>query len=82
MLSRLREVRKSKGVKGTVIARSIGISKQLYCDIEAGRRRLSYGVAKAIACILDTTPDALFLEEEFAVRIPEKPTGTDGATNQ
>lgn len=44
------------------IATAVGISKGYYSLIEGGKRRVSYELAYAIANVLHTKPDAIFLD--------------------
>ena len=45
------------------MAEKLNISKPFYCQIETGRRRLSYDMAIKIAAIFRAKPDKMFYED-------------------
>lgn len=51
-----------KGFTHKIMAELLGISKPYYCQIENGKRTLSYEMAYKISKILDTKPDELFYD--------------------
>jgi putative transcriptional regulator len=51
-----------KGFTHKIMAELLDISKPYYCQIENGKRTLSYEMAYKISKILDTKPDELFYE--------------------
>lgn len=53
-------MRKKKKITGTDMARTLGISKVFYWQIEHGKRNLSYKMAVMIASVFDMKPDDLF----------------------
>ncbi|MGN7470379.1 helix-turn-helix domain-containing protein [Brevibacillus sp. SAFN-007a] len=59
MGNRIREIRKAKGIPGTTIAESLGITPQYYYEIERGKKRLSADMASKLADILKTNTDYL-----------------------
>ena len=59
MESRIRKIRKAKGLSGTAVAEKLGISAQYYYDIETGKRNLSGEIAAKLAVIFDVTSDYL-----------------------
>ena len=44
------------------MAEKLGISKPFYCQIENGKRRLTYEMAVKISAIFKKKPDAIFYE--------------------
>jgi len=58
------------------VASKLGISKQYYSQLERGDRRLSYDMALRIAKIFNTTPDQIFLTNEYA-ESGQAATGTE-----
>lgn len=64
---RLKELRESKGITQTFIARQIGFeSVSSYSMIEKGKRRLDIFKAKKVAEILDVKIEDLFFEADLA----------------
>ena len=63
MYYKLKQMRYKKNVLAKDIARSIGISKAYYCQIENGKRRLYYEMAFKIANFFGVKPDSLFYED-------------------
>lgn len=59
MESRIRGLRKLKGLSGITVAQRLGISAQYYYDIEKGRRNLSSEIAAKLAKIFGVTVDYL-----------------------
>src|SRR5690606_10539656 len=59
MESRIRKIRKAKGLSGTAVAEKLGVSAQYYYDIETGKRNLSGEIAAKLAVIFDVTSDYL-----------------------
>lgn len=62
-LTNLKKIRKGKGITIKDVSNEIGICMAYYCQIENGKRNLSYKNAIAIANKFDMTPDELFLVE-------------------
>ena len=58
----LKEIREEKEITQEDMAHSLKISKSHYCNLENGKRRLSYGLAKNISNILDVPLDGIFFE--------------------
>ena len=59
---RLREIRKSKGITQSFIAKKMGRTSAWYCNIERGNRRLLAEDAKRIADILGVDIREIFEE--------------------
>jgi len=53
----LKKIRKSSGITQTFIAKKINISRQAYCNYEAGAREPDYETLSRIANVLGTTPN-------------------------
>lgn len=62
MHQKLKELRKAKKLTAREMAEKLGISKPFYCQIENGKRRLTYEMAVNIAAIFKKRPDAVFYE--------------------
>ncbi len=58
----LYERRIEKGYTHKEMSNLLNISKSYYCQIENGKRTLSYKMAYDISKILDTKPDNLFYD--------------------
>ncbi len=63
-LKNLKKVRKEKGLRISDMIETLEISPAFYSQLENGKRGMSYKRAIAIAEILNTTPDKLFLTED------------------
>ena len=63
MYKKLKERRYRKCITTKEMAEYLNISKAFYCQIENGRRRLSYEMAVKIADFYGVKPDTLFYEE-------------------
>lgn len=63
-LTNLKKLRKSYGYTIADVSKSIGICNAFYCQIENGKRNLSYSNAIKIANLFEMTPDQIFLSEE------------------
>ena len=63
MLKKLKEKRYAESVTTREIASFLGISKPFYCQIENGKRRLSYSMAFKIASFFGVKPDYLFYDD-------------------
>jgi len=61
---KLCERRISLGYTHQVMANLLGISKSYYCQLENGKRTLSYKMAYDISKILNIKPDELFYDTE------------------
>lgn len=48
----LAEIRKEKGLTQADVAAETGMTQQMYCYVETGRRRPSVSAAKRIAAVL------------------------------
>lgn len=59
---KLYERRIEKGYTHKEMSNLLNISKSYYCQIENGKRTLSYKMAYDISKILDTKPDNLFYD--------------------
>ena len=68
-MSRLEDVRKSRGVTKTAIAEHLGITRQTYASYEAEPERLSIEQAQAIAGFLHCGLDVFFGREVNAPNI-------------
>lgn len=62
MRVKLRELRKALGVTQTAFAKSIGISRTHYCQIEAGEKDPSLKVSLRIKQKIGYTDDDIFLD--------------------
>ena len=62
MYLKLKELRKKKKLTACEMAEKLEISKPFYCQIENGKRRLTYEMAVKIAAIFKKKPDAIFYE--------------------
>ena len=62
MYLKLKELRKKKKLTAREMAEKLEISKPFYCQIENGKRRLTYEMAVKIAAIFKKRPDAIFYE--------------------
>ena len=71
----LREIRSSKRLSCAAVGRAAGITRQHYNLIEAGKRRPSVEVAKAIAVVLGFDWTRFYTDE----RPLERDTGQDSA---
>ena len=58
-MSRLRELRKAKGLSQLQMQMLTGIDQSDYSKIESGKRNLSFGQCKRVALALDTSMDYL-----------------------
>lgn len=63
MYKKLKELRRSKRLTTEKMGEKLGISKAFYCQIENGKRRLSYEMAVKIAAIFKVRPDTIFYED-------------------
>ena len=55
----LKKIRLANGVTQTYMARKLSISRQAYCNYEAGRREPDYEMIIKISHLLGTTPNNL-----------------------
>ncbi len=60
---KLKQVRKEKGLSSQIVAKGIGISSAYYCQIENGKRRLTYAIAVRIADYFERKPDDIFYDD-------------------
>ena len=58
--SRLREIRESRGMTQTVVARQAGLSRSFYAQVEHARQAISVDRAFAIASVLGVEMTELF----------------------
>lgn len=58
-MSRLKELRKAKGLTQLQMQMLTGIDQSDYSKIESGRRNLSFGQCRRVALALDTSMDYL-----------------------
>jgi len=58
-MSRLRELRKAKGLSQIQMQMLTGIDQSDYSKIESGKRNLSFGQCKRVALALNTSMDYL-----------------------
>ena len=63
MFKKLKDIRLKKGMTLQEMADKVGISKAFYCQLENGKRRLSYDTAIKIASVFNKTPDDLFYDD-------------------
>ena len=63
MYLKLRNMRLKRHYTTGDMAEKLNISKPFYCQIETGRRRLSYDMAIKIAAIFRAKPDKMFYED-------------------
>ena len=64
MKNRIEEIRKERGIKQEVFAKSMGVSRQKISSLENGRYNPSIILAFKIAKYFDTTIEEVFLVEE------------------
>lgn len=64
MYPKLRELRIKNNYSSIEMARRVGISKAYYSQLENGKRRLYYDLAKKIASIFNLKPDDIFYQKE------------------
>lgn len=64
MKNRIEEIRKERGIKQEVFAKSMGVSRQTISSLENGRYNPSIILAFKIAKYFDTTIEEVFLIEE------------------
>lgn len=64
MKNRIEEIRKERGIKQEVFAKSMGVSRQTISSLENGRYNPSIILAFKIAKYFDTTIEEVFLVEE------------------
>ncbi|USK46311.1 helix-turn-helix domain-containing protein [Cytobacillus oceanisediminis] len=57
--NRIKELRKTRKISGTEVAKKLSISPQYFYDIEKGERRLSAEIASKLADIFDVSSDYL-----------------------
>lgn len=67
MYQKLRSMRLKRHYTTGYMAGRLGISKPFYCQIETGKRRLSYNMAVQIAAIFRAKPDRVFYEDQIEV---------------
>ncbi len=72
MHKKLKEIRYKNHMTSREIAEKVGISKPFYCQIENGKRRLSYDLAVKIASVFKVKPDYLFYDDFFNDIVLEK----------
>ncbi len=63
MYKKLKELRQEKRYTTQKMGEKLGISKAFYCQIENGKRRLSYDMAIRIAAIFRVRPDTIFYDD-------------------
>lgn len=63
MHKKLRQLRLSKSISLKRMAKSLGISTAFYCQIEMGKRTLTYKMSVKISKIFNRKPDFLFYED-------------------
>ena len=63
MYKKLKGLRRSKRLTTEKMGEKLGISKAFYCQIENGKRRLSYEMAVKIASLFKVRPDTIFYED-------------------
>ncbi|HBC94694.1 MAG TPA: XRE family transcriptional regulator [Pelotomaculum sp.] len=73
MQKSLKSIRAEKGIGQQFMANQLGISKTHYCNLENGKRRLSYAMALQISQILKVPIQNIFFGELDA----KMKTGTD-----
>ncbi|HEV8654474.1 MAG TPA: helix-turn-helix transcriptional regulator [Candidatus Limnocylindria bacterium] len=59
--NKLREFREAAGLSQAALAAQVGVTKQSISDFETGERMPGLGTAAALARVLRSTVDALFL---------------------
>lgn len=65
MYLKLRNMRLRRRLTTGDMAEKLNISKPFYCQIETGRRRLSYDMAVRIAAIFRAKPDTIFYQDHI-----------------
>ena len=63
MYKKLKEVRYKNKKTAREVSEMVGISKAFYCQIENGKRRMSYELAVKIASVFKVKPDFLFYDD-------------------
>ena len=63
MYKKLKSLRKDRKYTTQIMGEKLGISKPFYCQIENGKRRLTYEMAVKIAKIFNLKPDSLFYND-------------------
>jgi len=60
---KLKQIRRKKDLSSQKVASGVGISSAYYCQIENGKRRLTYAIAVRIADYFEMKPDDIFYED-------------------
>ena len=63
MYKKLKETRYRNRMTSKEVSERVGISKAFYCQIENGKRRMSYELAIKIASVFKVKPDHLFYDD-------------------
>lgn len=63
MYKKLKETRYKKHMTAREVSERVGISKAFYCQIENGKRRMSYELAVKISTVFKVKPDYLFYDD-------------------
>lgn len=63
MYKKLKEIRYKNHMTTKVVSEKVGISKAFYCQIENGKRRMTYELAIKIASVFKVKPDYLFYDD-------------------
>ena len=63
MYKKLKETRYRNRMTSKEVSERVGISKAFYCQIENGKRRMSYELAIKIASVFKVKPDYLFYDD-------------------
>lgn len=62
--NKLKKLRKNNGYDYKTFAKLINISSSYYWQIENGKRRLYYEMAKKISSVFNLKPDDIFYDEK------------------
>lgn len=64
MRQELITLRERAGLTQEDVASRVGVSRSFYGHIETGMRNPTYGLAKKIASVFDTTVDSIFFDPD------------------
>ena len=67
MFKKLKETRYRNHMTAKEVSEKVGISKAFYCQIENGKRRMSYDLAIKIASVFKVKPDHLFYDDMVSI---------------
>ncbi|MDO7788814.1 helix-turn-helix domain-containing protein [Desulforamulus aquiferis] len=67
MDNKIRELRTSRNISGTKLAKELGITATYFYEIERGKKRLSAEMAAKLAVIFNVTIDYLLGQDELPI---------------